>query len=112
MDASAFWKRIDETNPYRTLRQLSDECGIDYWRVKRNRSDVRMPSAEDVYLFASVIGVPMEYLLTGESKTPFYSARVMAIADLLEQDQDKLGAVEVLLFGKKAGASSVLSREA
>jgi len=109
MDASAFWRRVDDNNPCNTLKQFMEECGIDYNRTKRNRSDVRLPDTEDVYRMATRIGLPMEYLLTGESRTPVYSARVMAIADMLMQDQDKLGAVEVLLFGKNAGASSAVS---
>jgi hypothetical protein len=105
MDANAFWNRVDMCNPYKTLKRLTDECGIDYRRVKKNRSDVRLPNTEDVFLLASRAGVSMEFLLTGQNTGHNYSARVCAIADYLMQDQDRLGAVEVLLFGKNAGAS-------
>lgn len=105
MDAYEFWKRVDEKNPYNTVKQLTDLSGIEYSRVKRNRSDERMPSVEDVYKLSSTLNIPMEYLLTGETKQVFYSPRVRAIAEALEKDEERLGAVEVLLFGKNAGQS-------
>lgn len=112
MDANAFWNRVDMCNPYKTLKRLTDECGIDYRRVKKNRSDVRLPNTEDVYLLATRAGVSMEFLLTGQNTGHSYNPRVRVIAEALEQDQDKLGAVEVLLFGKPAGASALFSKNA
>lgn len=67
MDAYGFWKRIDESNPFATLTRLADESGINYQRIKRNRSDIRLPSLEDAYLLSAHTGVSMEYLLTGQA---------------------------------------------
>lgn len=75
MDAYGFWKRIDEKNPFPTLIRLVEECGIDYRRVKKNRSDSRLPNIEDAYLLASHTGASIEYLLTGKEE------RIISIAD-------------------------------
>lgn len=45
-----------------------------------------------------------KYLITGE-ESHRYDARIIAIANALEADPEKLDAVEVLLFDKKVGQS-------
>lgn len=70
MDAYKFWERVDGKNPHQTLKRLTDECGIDYRRVKKNRSDQRLPNLEDAYLLASHEGTSVEYLLTGKEPEP------------------------------------------
>ena len=106
-----FWERVDNLNNGK-LNVLCQRAGLDYNKVKHNRSDVRLMNCIETNAIAQALGTTMEYLLTGESSSVSYSPRVKAVADVLQNDDDKLGAVEVLLFGKKAGASSVLSREA
>ena len=70
MEAFDFWKRVDENNPYRTVKELSAECGITYNRMKKNRSDVRLPSIEDAFSLAQAEGVSVELLLTGKDSRP------------------------------------------
>ena len=104
-EAYRFWERVDNLNSER-LNVFCERAGLDYNKVKHNRSDLRLMNCMETLAIAETLGTTMEYLLTGERKEVFYSPRVRAIADALEQDQDRLSAVEILLFGKPAGASA------
>ena len=94
MDAFLFWKRLDNSNPYPTLKRLTDECGIDYRRVKKNRSDNRLPNLEDAYLFSSTMNVQLEYLLTGKNASTqadeVYAFMQTEMPSLLEDIERKL----------------------
>ena len=70
MDAYSFWKRVDACNPFSTVKKLSEVCGIDYNRVKKNRSDMRLPNLEDAYALARILKVSLEFLITGEDSRP------------------------------------------
>lgn len=103
------WKNVDDCREPLGI-SLNDICkatGIKLARMKSLRSRLALPQSDDLFLIASFLNVSMEYLLTGQDTSKNYSARVRAVADVLQNDDDMLGAVEVLLFGKKAGASSV-----
>ena len=107
------WKNVDDCRESRNL-SLSEICrrtGIKIDRMKGWRTRLAIPQADELYLIARELDVSMEFLLTGENAEGIYSPRVRAVATILQNDQDKLGAVEVLLFGKNAGASSESTRE-
>lgn len=56
----------------RKTMSLSSICratGIKYSRIKENRSDNRLPCAEDLYLLSEYLGCSMEYLLTGSTES-------------------------------------------
>ena len=109
MDGYTFWKRVDAIRPKNLdLKVFASDNGLDYIRLTNQRSDCRIPKLEDAFKLSVALNCTLEYLLTGEMGRS-YSARVAAIADVLESDQEKLDAVEVLLFGKKVGLSSKLS---
>ena len=79
IEAVTLWKRIDDLNPYKTLKRLSDETGLDYRNIKKQRYLDRIPKSEDLYQIASKLNCSMEYLLTGvEFKT--YPERIEKIA--------------------------------
>lgn len=103
MDAYSFWTRVDEKNPFATLKKLTDECGIDYRRVKKNRSDGRLPNLEDAYLLSLHTSTSMEYLLTGlEPLTVYkevYEYMEKTLPSLLEDIQRQIG------FKKEDGSS-------
>lgn len=60
-----FWKTVDRLNPYKTMSQLAEAAGLNHTNIKQQRSDCRIPKAEDLYRIAVAIGVHMETLLTG-----------------------------------------------
>lgn len=64
--ASDIWNRVDELKK-EPLTTLCEKVGIPYTRVKRNRTDCRVPSCEDLLLISKYLNVSIEYLLTGES---------------------------------------------
>lgn len=109
-DAYYFWRRFDEERERKNLNiiQVADEIGMKAQTIREQRSNNTLPKVNYLYNIASVLGVSMEYLLTGH-KALDYDARIIAIADSLAANPDKLDAVEILLFGKKAGQSSKLS---
>lgn len=108
MEGNEFWKRMDKIRPKEDLKNFAKRNGLDYVRLTNQRSDGRIPKLEDAYRISVALGCSIEYLITGEDGHR-YSARVKAVADALESDPEKLDAVEVLLFGKKAGQSLKLS---
>lgn len=46
--------------------QLAQAANISHVTVSRYMSDARVPGTEELYRMAHVLGVSMEYLLTGE----------------------------------------------
>ena len=108
MDGYSFWKQVDSIRPKEDLKVFAKRNGLDYIRLVNQRSDCRIPKLEDAYLLSVALGCSLEYLITGKEEHR-YEARVKAVADVLESDSEKLDAVEILLFGKKAGASSKFS---
>lgn len=89
-----FWKRFDRLKS-ESLKDICARQGIRYDRLLHNRSDCRLPKAEDLVALGDAVGVSIEYLLTGRHH---YSARIRRIADhLTDQGEDALGEVERLL---------------
>ncbi|MFA7087282.1 MAG: hypothetical protein WC145_11505 [Aliarcobacter sp.] len=41
--AYAFWDRVDRCNPYKTAKELADEIGMPYSRMRQERSDGTFP---------------------------------------------------------------------
>lgn len=112
-NAYYFWKRLDE-NYKGSLKDLCLKTGVDYNRIKRNRSDCRLPNLQDAYAISHLLGIDIEYLLTGENSTAVYSARVKAIADACTKASDlELAMVEKILdippLGKNTDVQKALS---
>lgn len=70
LDALHFWQRIDSLNK-ETLKDLCEKSKVDYKRVMHNRTDCRIPKAEDLLYLAKSLGSSVEYLLTGENSNTF-----------------------------------------
>lgn len=68
-EAYRVWKRVDILRKNIPLSQICRETGLNYSRVKTNRSDNRLPNIEDLYTFAGYLGCSMEYLLTGKPES-------------------------------------------
>lgn len=77
------WNRVDELNKT-TLVELAKQIKIPYTRIKRNRTDCRIPSAEDLYKISQAFNVPMEYLLTGKYNNNIISPE----AQFVESNQE------------------------
>ena len=108
-DVYAFWKRIDDANKG-SLKDLCKASGVDYAKVRQNRTAMRYMSCMETLAFAQALNVSIEYLLVG--KEPRLSPRIQAIVDWLGEDEQRIGSLELLLFGGKAGKSSGRRMEA
>ncbi len=83
LDALHFWQRIDSLNK-ETLKDLCEKSKVDYKRVMHNRTDCRIPKAEDLLYLAKSLGSSVEYLLTGEE----VKALSCKEAQLVDEDPD------------------------
>lgn len=106
-DITAFslWSRVDREKK-EPLSVICKRVDIPYARIKRNRTDCRLPSCVDLFLLSKALDVSMEYLLTGEKSTA-YPARIDTIARAcMDADDLSLELVErVLRIEKKAGVA-------
>lgn len=68
-DGYELWKRVDALRKTTPLSQICKETGIRYTRIKKNRSDNRMPEINDLYMLAGYLGCSMEYLLNGKPES-------------------------------------------
>jgi len=68
--AQGFWGRVDDALRARgmTLKELSSAIGASYDTVMHWRANARMPRAAELYEIASLLRIPMETLLSGESR--------------------------------------------
>jgi len=64
-DAYRFWDSVDALRGSEPLTRLCSRIGVNYARVKRNRTDCRLPSLEDACLFAFGLSTSVESLLLG-----------------------------------------------
>lgn len=111
-DVRRFW-----TNVYGVLLQrdltvgdLAKHLGVSYNIIPNWRSKNRYPQFEYLEPMAEFLGVSLDYLITGKESRPVFTPRINAVANCLMQDEDRLDAVEILLFGKSAGQLSVSNR--
>ena len=74
------WNRVDELRKEIPLTDICKKAGIPYARVKRNRTDCRIPSCEDLFAISSELGTTMEYLITGTNNNT-YPDRITIIAN-------------------------------
>ena len=111
--AYLFWNRVDSLNKGETLLDMCRRVGLDYNRVKHNRSDCRVPKSEDLILLAEGLNSSIDFLLTGKNQ-PMYPERIRIIADACLNDatEEDLVLVERILRvspgheEKKAATSS------
>jgi len=63
-----FWGRVDQVmaSKHLTFARLANDLGIGYRRIIMQRHRSNLPSLTDSLLIASVLGVRVEYLVTGE----------------------------------------------
>lgn len=95
-----FWNQIDAINNYSTLKELAEAASVNYVRMRNQRSDNRIPGAEDLYGLAQALNVSMEYLLTGETPSTYTprTPQVKAIFDgILHATQAELDIIYRIL---------------
>ena len=63
-NAYEFWERVDKLNTEK-LNVFCEKVGLDYNKVKHNRSDVRYMSCTETLTIAKGLGTTVEFLLTG-----------------------------------------------
>lgn len=62
-----FWREVDKLNKFSTTKELAEVGGLNYVRMRNQRSEGRIPGSVDLLLISKVLGVSSEYLLTGHS---------------------------------------------
>ena len=67
---SEFWNRVDEELEYKGLNRafLARECNFSVTNIGQGIKLGSTPSADTAVKIASVLGVSVEYLVTGENK--------------------------------------------
>ena len=67
---SDFWKRVDEEIEYKGINRafLAKKCDFSVTNIGQGIKLGSTPSAETAVKIASVLGVSVEYLVTGEEK--------------------------------------------
>lgn len=84
LDADAFWKRVDDANPYNSLLELSEKIGIGYSKLRQQRVKHMIPKSADLYRLAKELRVSMEYLIDGSIEPSRYSPRTEKVARRFE----------------------------
>ena len=95
ISALGFWNRVDESNSS-TLKELCIKAGVDYKRVMHNRTDCRVPKAEDMLNLSKSLNVSIEYLLTGQD--PY---RLSAEAKAVNEDPELQAVVRAIVRDRR-----------
>ena len=61
-----FWKLVDQINPYRSMSGLVKAADLNYNNIKQQRSDCRIPKADDLLKISEATGKSINFLLTGK----------------------------------------------
>ena len=94
------WNRIDAVRT-ESLTSLCTRVNVSYPRIKRNRTDCRLPSLTDLYLLSKGLNTSIEFLLTGNDTSEF-PPRILTIAKrCLDAEEDDLRLIEKVLNIKK-----------
>lgn len=69
---SEFWKRVDEEIEYKGINRafLAKKCDFSVTNIGQGIKLGSTPAADTAVKIASVLGVSVEYLVTGENKSP------------------------------------------
>lgn len=95
-----FWKRIDKlraNSQYSSMKELSDNVELDYVRIKNQRSDNRIPKAEDVCKLSHALHTTAEFLVTGKSDDQLPSHIREIVNRLLVADSVDLEMIQRIL---------------
>lgn len=61
-----FWKKVDELNPFSTIKELSEKVGLEYNTAKRQRSENRAPKRRFIEAIAKELGIAPNVLFEPE----------------------------------------------
>lgn len=98
--ARLFWSNVQSSLKGRTFKSVCSEAGLNYLSIANRKSGKApsLPRLESAYALAKVLGVSMEYLMTGEEPCrQSYPPRIQAVIEILIDDESKLNAVCTLL---------------
>lgn len=77
-----FWREVDRLNKLETTKELAEVGGLNYVRMRNQRSEGRIPGSVDLLRISKVLGVSPEYLLTGQGEES--SSRYARIQDIID----------------------------
>ncbi len=85
-----FWIRVDKlraTVPCQLI-DMATLAGIDYTRIKNQRSANRLPKLEDAYQISRVLNCSIAYLLTGIREDASIPEKLQPLFDALHKASD------------------------
>ncbi len=86
-----FWIRVDELRsavPCQLI-DMAAMAGIDYTRIKNQRSANRLPKLEDAYQISRVLNCSMTYLVTGITENSKVPEKIQPILHALHRASDE-----------------------
>lgn len=79
-----FWERVDNLNPFTSIKKLANVANIDYNTIKKQRSELRYPKVDIIISISKVLNCSVDYLVTGEVEIKKnYPVQIEKIADKL-----------------------------
>ena len=108
-NARLFWNNVLKYLNGRTFKSVCESAGLNYLSIANRKSGKTpsLPRLESAVLLAKALGVSVESLFN-EKEPISEDPRIIAIVKCLEREPEKLDAVEILLFNKKVGQSSMV----
>lgn len=85
--AYQFWKRVDELRGQTKVKQMCEDLGIKYTRVRDNRSENRYPSKDDMMAIASYLDTTLDYLIRGETNSDSFCEEARYVQNNIEARQ-------------------------
>ncbi|MFA6845801.1 MAG: hypothetical protein WCR02_08750 [Sphaerochaetaceae bacterium] len=100
-DGCYFWKIADKTIGNISWMEVAEKAALNYRTLVNQRSGARLPDATSILSISRVLGVSMEYLLTGkeQAKTQPFPSRVMKLAEHLSSlSEQQLDMIEPMVM--------------
>jgi transcriptional regulator with XRE-family HTH domain len=98
IDGFDFWKNVEKANRY-TYMELANLANLNYNTIRNQRSQNVLPNGKDIYVISKVLGVSMEYLLTGIETRKIYPSRIVTITEkLMKISTSDLSTVERMIM--------------
>ncbi len=99
---SDFWRRVDEELEYKGINRtyLAKECGFSLTNIGQGIKLGSTPSAETAVKIAKVLGVTVEYLVTGQEIQSSKQSNPeinLIIHDLRHLSETDLGIAKVII---------------
>ena len=106
-----FWELVDEELKYRNIdrKKLASTAGFNVSNISKGIRENNIPSADTAVRIAQVLGVSVEYLVTGKP-AQFYKEELSYEASLFQKYKDILQKIEKLTTNERDGIQLLLDK--